>query len=818
MNKFFVLLLVLLLRLWSVGVVYAQGGPHEWRFGNPASVTFSGLPLPVGNPPGNSQFRTNDGCASVCNSRGQLLFSTNGYWVYDRFDQRMPSFSGNSPYNPIMTWAGTEVSQSALIVPFPRDTNRFYLFSMSVQGQLSYSVIDMSLHNGLGDIVPGKKGVFLDYGLCSKLSAAAGCNNVWVVVRSRTANTYKAFSITEKGIDTTPVISHCGFLSPDKYLDGVIKFSPDGRKMAAACHNYSYAGGMPVSVYGGLELYDFDLYSGRVFNPLLLDTNGVWYGACFSGGGSKLYASAMLEKKVYQWDMSQLSPGAVLASRTLVLTNPNYYTSVGTPGWSISIPVLGDLQRGPDGKVYIGNNTSIEQRMVSQGVFSGRASFLHVFHQPDLPGLACNPQTDAVDLHNRRTNMGLPNDIVRFPVQDTLYTVRHIRVCYADSVLLEADRGKQYHWDDGSVHDSRVIRQPGTYRVNYTDTSCLFRIDSFKVDFVRIPVISNNPYACPGKGQGMVWVTPADTVNLFAYSWKDSTGNILKTSSGRSSDTISGLFPGTYYLHFSINGACDSFLVFQVKPLPQPVASFVSAGVVCKGDTAAFVNTSGQPLQNWSISDGTESAAATLLHVFQEKGLYKVRLIVTNVEGCSDTVYRNADVRELNLFLYADPESIPVAGTARLYTIGSASYQVTAWLPPAYFPVQNVREQYLSLLASEQFTVVGVSDDGCRDTASLTVDVIPQVRLPSAFSPNADGRNDVFRPILSGGDVRIIRFAVYDRWGKQVWTSFSGDPGLGWDGTYHGNPVEPGTYYYYLVYDNGSGPAVNLKGDVTLLR
>jgi gliding motility-associated-like protein len=87
--------------------------------------------------------------------------------------------------------------------------------------------------------------------------------------------------------------------------------------------------------------------------------------------------------------------------------------------------------------------------------------------------------------------------------------------------------------------------------------------------------------------------------------------------------------------------------------------------------------------------------------------------------------------------------------------------------------------------------------------------------LPSAFSPNGDGKNDILR-ILRPNDLSKLReFRIYDRWGNQVF--YTQDPSEGWDGKYKGEPVDMGVYYYSLIYNIGKN-TYHDKGDVSVMR
>jgi gliding motility-associated-like protein len=97
---------------------------------------------------------------------------------------------------------------------------------------------------------------------------------------------------------------------------------------------------------------------------------------------------------------------------------------------------------------------------------------------------------------------------------------------------------------------------------------------------------------------------------------------------------------------------------------------------------------------------------------------------------------------------------------------------------------------------------------------SVTV-YVTEAMLPNAFSPNGDGLNDVFRPVIMNQWVELGDFSIYNRYGQRVY--YSRDIQEGWDGTYNGQPAELATYFYIITFKIGDKSYTH-KGDVTLTR
>jgi gliding motility-associated-like protein len=141
------------------------------------------------------------------------------------------------------------------------------------------------------------------------------------------------------------------------------------------------------------------------------------------------------------------------------------------------------------------------------------------------------------------------------------------------------------------------------------------------------------------------------------------------------------------------------------------------------------------------------------------------------------------------------------------------------WTPVAFFQGYEDTLNYLvSAVVSHTSTIkVNVKTAfGCEATDSLKVTTKPccEVYFPNAFTPNKDGRNDVFKPITLGIH-KINTYRIMNRWGQVVFeTKIERE---GWDGTYNGVPQDMGTYYYYVNY-KCDGKNVEDRGEFLLMR
>jgi hypothetical protein len=335
----------------------AQRENNIWYFGNHAGVDFnSGIPVALSGG-ATSQY---EGCSSVSDSAGNLLFYTDGVTVWNRNHAPMSNGSGLS--------GDYSSSQSAMIVKQPGNQYIYYIFT--VMADYCYSVVDMTLNGGLGDVTAAKN-VMIQSGIDAEKQCATSHANgvdVWIVMHA--LNNFYAYTLTPAGFNSVPVISTLGL--SDVYNYGQMKMSQRGNRIAFGF--YAGAQGIP-----DICVLDFDYSTGVVTNNIdIPNGSNQCYGLEFSPDGTKLYASAHPSSQLLQYDLSAGTAAAIVASQVVLPVSGNM--DVG-------------MQLGPDGKIYV----------TKYG-----ASYLAVINNPNLPGLSCNYVSNAVSLGTGVCQIGLP--------------------------------------------------------------------------------------------------------------------------------------------------------------------------------------------------------------------------------------------------------------------------------------------------------------------------------------------------------------------------------------------------------------------------
>ena len=453
-----------------------------------------------GGPPAffSNNINTLEGCASVCDANGNLLFYAAPNKVWARNDVVMPNGSGLS--------GSTSNTQGALIVQSYNNPNQYYLFT--VNSDVFYSVIDMTLNGGYGDVIVGQKNILLDSNMYEKMIAIRGngCYQ-WLVVHSKSDPVFHAFKIDATGISTTPVISNSGFVTgTDPYHFGEMKVSPDDSTIALV--NGSLVNTTDV------ELHSFNNTTGQVFNGIDLDTMYA-YGVSFSPDGTKLYTSQNISNHIYQYDLSLLPD--VLAVKNSRTSIANVYCH--------------GMRIGPDGKLYLIQGVSV-----------------YVINDPNAAGLACNYNATPVFAINNGMTLGndfVPNVFNRTVVHDTT-------VCLVDSFFVLAPTGyDSYLWSDGSTMNSDTFSAAGTKWVIST-VSCGIAVDTFHISADTVVNTTNvvDTTMCLVNDT----VIFSATAGYTSYAWSD--GNVTQT------DTIT--VPGTKWVVCKTDGCNKNTDTFHV--------------------------------------------------------------------------------------------------------------------------------------------------------------------------------------------------------------------------------------------------------------
>ncbi|WP_129020053.1 DUF7948 domain-containing protein [Edaphocola flava] len=254
-----------------------------------------------------------------------------------------------------------------------------------------------------------------------------------------------------------------------------------------------------------------------------------------------------------------------------------------------------------------------------------------------------------------------------------------------------------------------------------------------------------------------------------------------------------------------------------------PIISMPSDTIVC-GQDSAVIAVSVYPdtvnyLYTWTPSTGLRAANIGTNYLLRPTGTYTYNLHVTTpLANCFSDHQMIINVRPP----FQLTNVLPVSGTTVNYgeevnmsAMGGILY---SWLPVSmFYDPDNQYARTFPITEPGTFQVIGIDEYGCKDTASIDLEVKYPLDpiMPNAFTPNGDGKNDVFG-LTNAKFQKLLRFEIYNRWGQQVFNTI--DPMKGWDGNFEGNPCAQAVYSYIITVELPNKELKTYKGTVTLFR
>lgn len=368
---------------------------------------------------------------------------------------------------------------------------------------------------------------------------------------------------------------------------------------------------------------------------------------------------------------------------------------------------------------------------------------------------------------------------------------RTIDICFGDSVLVNGS----YRFNSGIFYDSLIANATGCDSILSTT-----------VVMHPLPVInsmSNDTTLCRGK-----FVT-LQVNSSGTYLW--SNGLTMSTIS------VSPSADQTYFVTVTDSYSCKAIDSVTVKILPLPNISLADEYDLCLGQSV-HINLSSAYTYFWS--DGSTDSNRIFTPNIDHSN-YTVT--VSNTVGCEKIFATTINLNLSDINILVNPGDTIELGTT--ITLTAQRYDIRdsiiVWLPS----YARLDSHSLVIKTTPQISgfyhVISISPYGCIYEDSIFIFVLnpDTIAIPTAFSPNGDGINDLFRPILSPY-LQLSTFQIYDRWGILVYDASqeSGTP-RGWDGNYKNRAQPLSTFVFYLEAVNIiTGKKIRKSGNVTLLR
>ena len=392
---------------------------------------------------------------------------------------------------------------------------------------------------------------------------------------------------------------------------------------------------------------------------------------------------------------------------------------------------------------------------------------------------------------------------------------------------------QKYYWDlgDGSTSNlqnppAHSYALPGAYEVKHVITGMDGCVSDTMKKIINIgakPVADFSLFdTCTNKTLGVVDKSTSAFGAISAWTWM-----LDGITSTDQQPVFSNLSLSAHQMKLAVKSVygcrsdtiAKSFLVW-----PTPVVD-IQASNGCVNEPIDFSgqqldNTSTIAKWNWKYADGAASSQQNSNHAFATGGNKSIHLTATSDKGCTsrDTSYQ-IHVDEIRVDAGRDTsvqQNIPfrLSGSWTGDVIGTPTL---TWSPPIGLSTINDLNAHATLQSDQIYFLKAVTDAGCffQDNVRINVFKTPGILVPSAFTPNHDGLNDVLRPRYNGIN-RLDYFAIYNRWGELVFKT--SDREKGWDGNFNGRSQDTQTFVWIVSAEGFDGKKYQLRGTTTLIK
>jgi len=554
--------------------------------------------------------------------------------------------------------------------------------------------------------------------------------------------------------------------------------SNDGKKIASAFRKDSTVNGSWVSSKYGIELCDFDLSSGIISNPLILNTStgDAVYGVAFSNNRKLLYANVIGSgSKLLQYNISLPTANLILASQYTV-ASAQY--------------LFGAIQTGPDGKIYTPSTST---------------SILGAIQNSNGVGALCGYNPNVLNL-NKNHYISMPNFLVDYLGAKLASQIQgDTSICNISSYYIKNNCGVDGDSIVWILHgNSVIISQIGdsiTIKPTQTGTDTLISIQYATCGVVSDTLIIHTQTSGASINIGKD-TTICNPNNLQLNAGAGFTNYLWSTTA--TTQNINVNTPGTYWVEVSDTSGCKSRdTIVVVQGNTKPNVNLGADKIVCPGKVIPLDAGAGYMNYNWFDNSNNQTNTAWL------PGTYWVTVIDSCGNKSSDTIKVITD----------NSGAISLGSDTQLcdnetLTLDAGNGFIS------YLWQDGSTNQTYTVIDSGTYVVHVLTQDGCSYSDTIRIDdcIINvddcEIGIPDAFSPNGDGMNDEFKVL--GKCVDKITLVIYDRWGEKVFETTN--PNQGWDGINKGKKFDNGVFAYYLRITTFKGTDFTYKGNISLIK
>lgn len=274
----------------------------------------------------------------------------------------------------------------------------------------------------------------------------------------------------------------------------------------------------------------------------------------------------------------------------------------------------------------------------------------------------------------------------------------------------------------------------------------------------------------------------------------------------------------TYVIELSIanNSGCVDTVTHQIIVYGTPEINVSDDQFICKGDSIQL-NATGGSYIIWLPNQGINNPYSYNPFVYPDTStLYNITVYSTHACQNDDSVM--ITVQNAPTVTYSPDTTIIIGDIADLFVYANQPNVIFNWLPAYGLSCLNCTDVYAQPLETTTYQILYQDSMQCFTQAvNITVFVKEEytIDVPTAFTPDGDGNNDVVY-VKGWGIKNLLEFSIYNRWGEQIFTT--DDINQGWDGTFKGKPQNIDTYVYYTKGMLYSGKEVEKKGTINLFR
>ncbi|MGG9971395.1 PKD domain-containing protein [Ferruginibacter sp. SUN002] len=392
-------------------------------------------------------------------------------------------------------------------------------------------------------------------------------------------------------------------------------------------------------------------------------------------------------------------------------------------------------------------------------------------------------------------------------------------ICWTDTVQLTATGNGNVSWSPNYMINDIDNKTPFVspdlstrYVATLTDLNGCRNNSSVFIDVRRSITVDLLPDTTICKGDA---ITLFPTSEALEYLWSPAAG---LDDINKKNPTATPLSSTIYKVRGNV-GKCEDEAEIAIKVVPYPQQQKSKDTSTCF-PLSTKIYASGGSFYKWNPTTFLSDPNIPNPSVLFPTSTINYIATVTDTLGCPKPTYDTFTVRVLNLIADAGPRDTAIVLGELLYLQGGIDADSYSWSPATGLDNTSKQNPVANITSDIQYILSAQTNEGCKasDTINVKVYRVPaDLYVPTGFSPNGDGLNDLFKPILLG--VRKLNFFnVYNRWGQLVYSVNHTGYNFGWDGTYKGIPQAAGTFVWRVEGISYEGKFLSKQGTVVLVR